>query len=177
MDYELHLSESLNIIFSEGEIDISTCSFSLDSLYSQAEQISFLKSVATNSLHGSRVNGKFTPREEASGATIPKLDTGAWLNIGMLSFENCDLIVVAGLMLTDLTLDFAGQDITAKVSETQLILLMPLMGQALPTRNLAKQIKRYLAEFDPGFIVGQFHPSVDPLRSDVSEFERILFDG
>lgn len=172
MEYELHLLEALNNILRESEIDSSTLSICLNSLAAQAEELSFIEAISNGSLGGAKIHSRFVPRNPENQRAERRLDDGVWITIGQLKFRERALVVVASLMLEQVEISSVSECLTARVTETQLLIVTPLMQQTLPTRFLGKQIQHHLASLSPNYVISEFRTSAEALRTDGDDFEK-----
>ncbi|WP_200251857.1 hypothetical protein [Thiococcus pfennigii] len=173
MEYELDLLESLGNILKESEIDLSICSLSLNQLYSQAEEISFFEGISINSFYGAKLKSDFSPRKEGGVEDIEKLDRGVLFSIGAIRFENYNFIVLASTILSGI--DLSDRALSAEVSETKLLNVLPLLGQTLPVRQLQELVRNHLSEIQPDLIIGNFRPSIKKICDDSNKLEKSLF--
>lgn len=160
---EFKLINSLFDILTEGEIDVSTCSLSLNGLISQTEEIIFFDNVLKKQLIDSKINWQFDLKENLIDEKLLESKCAAWLSIGRIKFEKCDLIIVAGIILDEINVELVSGKFSAKITDTKLIEITPLIGHKLRIRNLETRCNTYLSEIKPCMVFKQFQTSIEDL--------------
>ncbi len=176
MEPELNLFTSLQTILDEGDLKLSTCSLSLSMLTSQTYDISFFASIAMNRPKGSDFCTAIVPRTNGVEKTVILQNSGVWFAIGVLRLGRLNVVAMAGLELTELSVDYSANTLKGVVIESQLLLVSPMVDLVLPKRILRQGVQNYLAKSQFDLIGASILPSLESLMGDLSDLSDSLMD-